>query len=167
MAAYVQRSMKILRWFIMEGSDYWVHVTWKQNQLLLGQVLLWSTNVALVSKAEEEQNMSQDSDSLQLFCSPKVKALKPISVAARSNSEVWGRSLTGNAGSKPAEGMDVCVLWLLCVAKWRSVRHTDPSSTGVLPSVVCLCVIPKLKKWGGLGPRGAVVSQKKKLDWKT
>jgi hypothetical protein len=55
--------------------------------------------------------MSHESDSLQLFCSlTKVNALKPISVAARSKSEVCGRSLTGNAGSNPAGGMNVSLL---------------------------------------------------------
>ena len=82
-----------------------------RNQPLLGQVLLQRTSTALVSKAEEEQNMSHESDLLQLFCSlAEVNALKPISAAARSKLEVCGRSLTGNAGSNPARGMDICLL---------------------------------------------------------
>ena len=40
------------------------------------------------------------------------------------------------------------------------MRSADPSSRGYLPSVVCLCVMPKLKKWGGHGPFGAVATQK-------
>jgi hypothetical protein len=45
-----------------------------------------------------------------------------------------------------------------------SLRRADPSSRGVLPSVVCLCVSSKPQQWGGLGPSRAVALQKKK--WK-
>jgi hypothetical protein len=31
-------------------------------------------------------------------------------------------------------------LWFLSVVRQRSLRRTDPSSSGVLPSVVCQCV---------------------------
>jgi len=33
-----------------------------------------------------------------------------------------------------------CLLWVLCVVRWRSVRRADHSSRGVRPSVVCLSV---------------------------
>jgi len=39
--------------------------------------------------------------------------------------------------------MDVCFLWVLCVVRWRSLRRSDHSSRGVLPSVVCLSMIGK------------------------
>ena len=58
-----------------------------------------------------------------------------ISVAARSNAWVCGRFLAGTAGSNATGDMDVCLLWVLCVVKSRSLRHADPSSGGVLPSV--------------------------------
>jgi len=35
-------------------------------------------------------------------------------VAVRSEAWVCGRSLAGIAGSNPAGGMDVCLLWVLC-----------------------------------------------------
>ena len=39
-------------------------------------------------------------------------------------------------------GMDVYLLWVLCVVRWSSLQRADPSSSGVLPSVcVSLCVI--------------------------
>ena len=41
-------------------------------------------------------------------------------------------------GSNPAGGMDVCLLWVLCVA---SLRLADHSSSGVLRIVVRRCVI--------------------------
>jgi len=41
--------------------------------------------------------------------------LKPIQLTARSGAWVCGRSLVVIAGSNPAEGMDICLLWVLCV----------------------------------------------------
>jgi hypothetical protein len=43
------------------------------------------------------------------------------------------------------------------------VRRAGPSSRGVLPSVMCLSVIVKTRKWGGLGPQGAVEPLEKKM----
>jgi hypothetical protein len=37
----------------------------------------------------------------------------PIPVAARSKAQVCGRPLTGIVGSNPAEGMDVCVVFVV------------------------------------------------------
>jgi len=33
--------------------------------------------------------------------------------------------------------MDICLLWVSCVVRWRSLRRADRSSRGVLPTVVC------------------------------
>ena len=66
-----------------------------------------------------------------------------ISVAAQFKARVCGRSLAGIAGSNPAMGMVVFLLWLLCVIRW-SRRRADLSSRGVLLIVyiyVCVCVI--------------------------
>ena len=41
----------------------------------------------------------------------------PVPVAARSKAWVYGRSLAGIVGSNPAEGMDVCLRWVLCVVR--------------------------------------------------
>ena len=38
-------------------------------------------------------------------------------VAARSKAWICGRSLAGFAGSNPAGGAEVCVLWVLCVVR--------------------------------------------------
>jgi hypothetical protein len=64
----------------------------------------------------------------------------PIPVAARSKAWVCGRSLAGIADSNPAGDMDVCLLWVLCVFSYKSLRRVDHSSRGVLPSVVCVSV---------------------------
>jgi hypothetical protein len=61
-------------------------------------------------------------------------------VAARSKAEVCGRTLAGIVGSNSTRGMDVCLLWVLCVVRQRSLRRADPSSRGHLPTVVCVWV---------------------------
>jgi hypothetical protein len=38
-----------------------------------------------------------------------------IPVAERSKARVYGHSLAGITGLNPAECMDVCVMWMLCV----------------------------------------------------
>ena len=40
-----------------------------------------------------------------------------VPVAERSKARVYGRSLAGIAGLNPAGGMDVCLLWVLCVVR--------------------------------------------------
>jgi len=41
----------------------------------------------------------------------------PIPVAARSKAWVCGRSPAEIVGSNPTGGMDVCLLWVLCVVR--------------------------------------------------
>jgi hypothetical protein len=41
----------------------------------------------------------------------------PVPVAARAKAWVCGRSLAGIACSNPYGGMDVCLLWVLCVVR--------------------------------------------------
>jgi len=41
----------------------------------------------------------------------------PVPVAARSKAYVYGRSPTAIVGSNPTQGLDVCVLWVLCVVR--------------------------------------------------
>ena len=58
-----------------------------------------------------------------------------------SGRMVWGVGLRPftcwDCGSNPARGMDVCLLWTLCVTRYRSLCQTDHSSTGIQPCVVC------------------------------
>jgi len=61
-------------------------------------------------------------------------------LAARSMAWVCGRSLAGIVGSNPAGGMDVCLLCVFRVVRWRSLRRTNVASTGILPRVVRLNV---------------------------
>jgi hypothetical protein len=63
-------------------------------------------------------------------------------VANRPKARVLSRSPAGIAGSNPAVGMDVCLLWVLCVcqvevsATGRSLVQGSPTDCGV-----SLCVI--------------------------
>ena len=57
-------------------------------------------------------------------------------MAARSKGEVCSRLPAENVVSSPTGGMDVCLLWVLCVVNYRSLRRADHSSRGVLPTVV-------------------------------
>jgi hypothetical protein len=48
----------------------------------------------------------------------------PIPVSVRFKAWVCGRSLAGVAGSNPTEGIDVCLLWVLCVKHLINVART-------------------------------------------
>jgi len=60
----------------------------------------------------------------------------PIPKAARSKMWVCGRSPAEIVGSNPAGGMEVCLLWVLCVVTQRTLRRADHSSRGVLSNVM-------------------------------
>jgi len=57
--------------------------------------------------------------------------------------------------------MDVCLLRVLCVAKYESLHRAHHSSRGVLPSVVCLSVIVKLDNEQALADWGMLRHGKK------
>ena len=63
----------------------------------------------------------------------------PIPVAVGSKAWVCGRSLAGIMVSNPVGGVDVYLLRVLYVERWRSVRRADHSSRGALPNVLCQC----------------------------
>ena len=48
----------------------------------------------------------------------------------------------------PPKVMVVCLVWLLCVVTYKSLRWADHSYGGVLPSVVCLSVVVRPRKGG-------------------
>ena len=88
-----------------------------------------------------------------------------IPVAVRSKAWVCGRSLIGIVGSNPTLCMNVCLLWVLCIVRWRSLRRADHPSRGVLPSVACLSVIVKPRQWGGPGLLEAVAPWRNAPLW--
>jgi hypothetical protein len=62
----------------------------------------------------------QHLNSSYMFCRPPSTLREYthtmwIPVAARSKEWVCGRSLAGNVGSNSAGGMEVCLVWVLCV----------------------------------------------------
>jgi hypothetical protein len=69
----------------------------------------------------------------------------PIPVAASSKAWVCSRSLAGILGSNPAGGMDVSLVSVVCCQAEVSALGYH-SSRGVVPRVVCLSVIMKLRK---------------------
>jgi hypothetical protein len=74
----------------------------------------------------------------------------PIPVAERSKAWVCSRSPAGIAGSNPAEGMDICLLWVLCVCQveisgtgWSLVQRSPTDCDASLR------VISEPQEWGG------------------
>jgi len=62
-----------------------------------------------------------------------------MQITSSPRCQVWVcGSLDGIAGSNPPGGMDVCLLWMLCFVRLRSLGRDDPSSRGVLPRGVCV-----------------------------
>ena len=58
-----------------------------------------------------------------------------IPLAERSKARVCGCLLPGITGSNSAGGMDVYLLWVLCLVRWRYLRRADHS-----PRVGCVIV---------------------------
>jgi hypothetical protein len=74
-------------------------------------------------------------------------------VAARSKAWVCGHSLAGVGISNTIRSTDVCLVGVLCIVKYRSLRRADHSSRGVPPRVECLRVI-EVRHRGGLDQLG-------------
>ena len=60
----------------------------------------------------------------------------PIPETEGSEARVCGRLLAGIAGSNSAKCMDVYFFGVLCVFRYRYLKRADPSSRGVLQTVV-------------------------------
>ena len=70
----------------------------------------------------------------------KYSTQVPAPMAVRSKSWVCGRTIVGNAGSNPAEGLDVRLLCLWCVVQ-VAASATSWSVVQRSPAVcVCVCV---------------------------
>ena len=92
----------------------------------------------------------------------KRTAPQPIPVAAWSKALVCGRPLAGIVGFNPTGSVDICLFWVLCVVKQRSLHWADHLSREVLLCVVYIteCEHESLimRPW----PTGAVVPWRKK-----
>jgi hypothetical protein len=71
---------------------------------------------------------------------PFIMCSLSIPVTVRSKAWVCGRSPAEIVGSNLTGGVDVCLLWVLCVVRWRSLRRADQSSRGVLPTLARRCL---------------------------
>jgi hypothetical protein len=69
-----------------------------------------------------------------------TQSSSPVPASARSKTWVCGSSPAEIMGSSPTGVMDVCLLWVLCFVRYRSLRRDDHLSRGVLSSVVCRSV---------------------------
>jgi hypothetical protein len=88
----------------------------------------------------------------------------PILVAVRSKAWVCGRLFTGIMGSNPAGSTDVCLLWVLRVVRYKSMRRAGYSNRGVLPNVVYPArVIVKSGQWESSDLLGAAAQWNKIL----
>ena len=63
-----------------------------------------------------------------------------FTVAARSEESVCGHSSAEIVGSNPTRGTDVCLLYLLCAVRYRSLRRADQLSRIFLSALVLRCV---------------------------
>jgi hypothetical protein len=70
-----------------------------------------------------------------------------ISKAARPKAYVCGLSPDEIVGSNLTGGMGVCLLWVLCVVMYRSLRRTDQSPGGVPPTVWCVILCDLETSW--------------------
>jgi hypothetical protein len=60
----------------------------------------------------------------------------PVSAAARSKVQDFGRSPAETVGSNPTAGIYVCLLLVLCGVRYRSLRRADHLSRRVVPTVI-------------------------------
>ena len=77
----------------------------------------------------------------------------PIPAAARSKAWTYGSSFAGIAGSNPAEAWTSGSCGCCVLSGWGLLRRNDHSSRGPLLSGVCLSMISKPQRRGGLGCR--------------
>ena len=97
----------------------------------------------------------QDQDETSWSCSKLSAHLYDIYHCGRSTTEI--------VGSNPIGGMDICLLWVLCVVRQRSLRRADHSSRGFLATMVCRCVWSRnLKNEEAMTPVGSQRHRKKK-----
>ena len=120
----------------------WINFLWEKNRVMWTRSLTHPprlpiaqvrTNTVLYTKYLHTVRVPD----VARFCGGWVTARIYLRnpEAARSMAWVCGRPLAGTAGSNPTGGMDVCLLWVLCVVRYRSLLGADHLSRGVLSNV--------------------------------
>ena len=111
---------------------------------------LWNNEAALYSAASTDLRHAHQAWSMLLleasmkyhsgFFVPVNGKLKSCDSEVEVQPRHNGPSPAEIVGSNPTGGMDICLLWVSCVVRQRSLRRADHSSRGVLPTVVRRCV---------------------------
>ena len=115
-----------MRFAMPNAVDPWLHLHISQPVICNGETLIYHT----------------------------LSLHQSMSVADRSKARDCGRSLAGIAGSNPAGGMDFYLLCVLFVVRYRSLRRTNPSSSGVRLWCVIVCDLESSmtrRTWPALG----------------
>jgi len=88
----------------------------------------------------------------------------PISVATPCKALSLQPLACWDDCSNPVEGMDVCLLWMLCVVRYSSLRRTDPCTVESY-RVWCTRVWSRnLKMWRPGPEKGCHTTRKKNYD---
>jgi hypothetical protein len=91
-----------------------------------------------------------------------ISYVKPIPVALCSKASVCIHSRSEIVDSNPAKGISVCLLWVLCVVRYKSLlQWVDHSSRGILPTVVPRVWSGNLKTVASIGLQCYVRERKK------
>jgi len=140
----------------MFSSSQNVFCLTNSSRLVL-EIFRFSENQA--QNLNSPQNISASWD-LQMGFNSAFKTIfflfVPFPVVTWSKLRFLYRSTAGYAGTIPAGGMYVCLLWLLCVVSWKPLLRVILSSRRVLPSVVRLSMIYYPQHEGSQGPLGVV-----------
>ena len=84
-----------------------------------------------------QQNMDFYLTSTRLLTREKISVCILICLPVAAAARCW------DCGFESRRIMDICLLWLSCVVRWRSLRWADNSSRGILPTVIRRCVWSK------------------------
>jgi len=98
-------------------------------------------------------------DSCLIYINFPYLLVQPLPVAAQSKAWVCGRSPAEIVGSNPARGMNVWLLWVLCMLSGRGL--CDELITHPKESYRLWCVV--VCEWGGHSPRWAAAPEEKKI----
>jgi len=82
----------------------------------------------------QPSRQTKDPVRVQIFCLRTVQKRRSQLPRGLRPLACW------DCGFESHRGMDVCLLWVWCVVRKRSLRRIDHSSRGVLPTVVRRCV---------------------------
>ena len=116
----------------MSNKFYWWQSTIiNDTRNIKGLFIMWPANISFSLFDPCVHNVAQRCTTgltlkISKFC-PQNAFMRfvwhygPIVAAEQSKASVCGRSLARTAGSNTAGDMDVCLVWVLCVVRYRQV----------------------------------------------